>query len=215
MIAEGRDAAVPALKLIPARPKTPRLFGANRPLESRPPTAPGPPETLFASEFGRLAGVLPGTGFIAPGFPPGAPIPVLPIPDAAAPPPIGCISGIGEAVAALCETAIACTVTFTGISSPFLKMALSNAIPIDEEESPLERAETCVTCPSSFAPRGIMILPFCSVFSVTRASTVSPCFAFFASNNFDRDASIGAPAGITSVACPFFEAEFCVSACIF
>jgi len=136
MTAEGSDAAVPALKLIPATLKTPRLFGANRPLESRPPTAPGPPETLFDPEFGRLAGVLPSAGFIAPGIPPGAPIPVLPIPDAADPPPTGCVSGVAEAVAAFCETAIACTVTFTGISSPFFKMALSNAIPIDKEESP-------------------------------------------------------------------------------
>ena len=94
-----------------------------------------------------LAGVPPGAGFVASGFPFGTPVPVLPIPvpDAAAPPPIGCISGVAGAVAALCETPIACTVTFTGISSPFFKMALSNAIPIDDEESRLERAEACVT----------------------------------------------------------------------
>src|SRR5215470_9703239 len=159
MMADGCEAVVPALRLIPGKPKTPRLFGANRPLESRPPTAPGPPETLLASEFGRLAGVLPGAGFVAPGFPPGVPIPVLPIPDAA-PLPIGCMSGVAGAVAALCETEIAWTVTFSGISSPFFKMALSNAIPIDDDEPPLERTETCVTCPSSLAPRGIMTLPF-------------------------------------------------------
>jgi hypothetical protein len=122
---------------------------------------------LFASEFGTLADVLPGTGFIAPGFPPGVPIPFLPMPDVGAPPPIGCISGVVGVVAALFETAIACTLTFSGISAPFFKMALSNAIPTAVEESPFERAETCVTRPSSFEPRGIMIFPFCSVFSVT------------------------------------------------
>ena len=168
-MADGCGAAVPALKLMPARPKTPRLFGANRPLESRPPTAPGPPETLFRFEFGMLAGLPPGAGFVASGFPFGTPVPVLPIPvpDAVAPPPMRCMSRVARAVALLCETAIACTATFTGISSPFFKMALSNAIPIDDEEPPLERAEACVTCRSSFAPRGIMILPFRSVFSVT------------------------------------------------
>src|SRR5256884_7022143 len=72
-------------------------------------------------------------------------------------------------------------ITLSGISWPFLRMALSNTMPRADSVSPLPRAEASVTCPTSFEPLGMTILPSDLIASVVRAFTASPGLHFFES----------------------------------
>src|SRR5437899_8602855 len=60
-------------------------------------------------------------------------------------------------------------------------MALSNTMPRADSVSPLPRAEASVTCPTSFEPLGMTILPSDLIASVVRAFTASPGLHFFES----------------------------------
>src|SRR5256884_2710116 len=60
-------------------------------------------------------------------------------------------------------------------------MALSNPMPRADSVSPLPRAEASVTCPTSFEPLGMTILPSDFTASVVRAFTASPGLHFFES----------------------------------
>src|SRR5260370_22195911 len=60
-------------------------------------------------------------------------------------------------------------------------MALWKPRPSAGSESPLGRAEACVTCPTSFAPFGITVFPSDFTASVVCAFTGSPALHFFES----------------------------------
>src|SRR6266446_9087487 len=60
-------------------------------------------------------------------------------------------------------------------------MALSNTMPNEDSDSPLARAEACVTCPTSFEPLGITVFPSDFTASVVCAFTASPGLHFFES----------------------------------
>src|SRR5436309_3345995 len=114
--------------------------------------------------------------------PPSAPRPPA-IPDPAAEAPIPPIVSMSDpaAEAPVCAAAIAWIPTLNGISSPLFRIALSNTIPNADSDSPLARAEACVTWPTTFAPLGITVFPSDFTASVVRAFTGSPGLHFFES----------------------------------
>jgi hypothetical protein len=113
--------------------------------------------------------------------------------------------------ALFCADASAWMVTFKGISSPFFRMALSNAMPSTDSDSPFARAEAFVTCPTSFAPFGITVFPSALAASVECAVTASPGLHFFESRGELSSALNAVPFAIEPFACPFcIEAEVVV-----
>src|SRR5205809_90125 len=136
--------------------------------------------------------------------PPSAPRP-LAIPDPAGEAPMPPIASMSDpaAEAPLCATAIAWIPTLSGISSPSLRIALSNTIPSADSDSPLARAEVCVTCPTTFAPFGITVLPSDFTASVVRAFTGSPGLHFFESTGELSAALNAVPAASEPFAWPF------------
>src|SRR5579859_534690 len=83
--------------------------------------------------------------------------------------------------------------TFSGISWPFLRMALSNTMPSADSFSPLLRCLHSVTCPTSLDPLGITTWPSDFVASVVLAVTASPGLFFLASTGCDSAAFIVVP----------------------
>src|SRR2546429_8594339 len=94
-------------------------------------------------------------------------------------------------------------ITLSGISWPFLRMALSNTMPRADSVSPLPRAEASVTCPTSFEPLGMTILPSDLIASVVRAFTGSPGLHFFESTGELSAALNAVPAASELFTCPF------------
>src|SRR2546430_8204097 len=137
-------------------------------------TAPPPAPPTLAAVF-----------VTAPTAPPAADVtpPRAPRPDPAAEAPMLPIMSMSDpaAEALFCAAAIAWIPTLNGISWLFFKIALSNTIPSADSDSPLARAEACVTCPSTLAPLGITVLPSDFTASVVRAFTASPGLHFFES----------------------------------
>src|ERR1700682_4043798 len=70
---------------------------------------------------------------------------------------------------------------FSGNSSPFPRMALSNWIAMADSASPFARAEACVTSPTRFVPFGRITLPSDLAASVVFALTRSPGLLFLES----------------------------------
>src|SRR5437660_12265904 len=143
----------------------------------------------------------------APAAPPAADVtpPSAPRPDPAAeaPAPPKASRSDPAAEALLCAAAIAWIPTLSGISSPFFRIALSNTIPRADSDSPLVRAEACVTCPTIFAPFGITVLPSDFTASVVRAFTGSPGLHFFESTGELSAALNAVPAASELFTCPF------------
>src|SRR6266550_2491877 len=207
-----------ALRFRPFRPKTPWLFEVSWPAVFKPPTAPFevlamlPP--AFAAEFTvppatppTLAAVfvtVPAAPPAAEVTPPSAPRPPA-IPDPAAEAPMPPMVSLSDpaADALLCAEAIAWIPAFNGISWPFFRIALSNTIPSDDSDSPLPRAEACVTCPTSFEPLGITVFPSDLTASVLCAFTGSPGLHFFESIGELSAALNTVPVASEPFACPF------------
>src|ERR1700694_4605806 len=76
-------------------------------------------------------------------------------------------------------------------------------MPSDDSDSPLERAEACVTCPTSFEPLGITVLPSDLTASVLCAFTGSPGLHFFESIGELSAALNAVPVASEPFACPF------------
>src|SRR5438876_644120 len=136
--------------------------------------------------------------------PPSAPRPPA-IPDPAAEAPMPPMVSLSDpaADALLCAEAIAWIPAFNGISWPFFRIALSNTIPSDDSDSPLPRAEACVTCPTSFEPLGITVFPSDLTASVLCAFTGSPGLHFFESIGELSAALNAVPVASEPFACPF------------
>src|SRR5882724_10908915 len=153
--------------------------------------------------------------------PPNAPRPpAMPEPAAEAPMlPMLSISA-PAADAPFCAEAIAWIVTlFNGISWPFFRIALSNTIPSDDSDSPLARAEACVTWPTSFEPFGITVFPSDFAASVVFAFTGSPGLHFFESIGELSAALNAVPLANDPFPCPFradaeVDADVLADACV-
>src|SRR6266850_7663396 len=208
-----------ALRFKPFNPNAPWLFEVSCPAAFRPPTAPFEAPAMlppaFAAEFTvppatppALAAVFVTAPTAPPAVdvtPPNAPRPLaVPEPAADAPmPPMASMSA-PAADAPLCAEAIAWIVTlFNGISCPFFRIALSNTMPSDDSDSPLARAEACVTWPTSFEPLGITVFPSDFAASVVRAFTGSPGLHFFESIDVLSAALNAVPLASEAFACPF------------
>src|SRR6266850_5171857 len=207
-----------ALRFKPFNPNAPWLFEVSCPAAFKPPTAPFEAPAMlppaFAAEFTvplatppTLAAVFVTVPAAPPAVevtPPNAPRPpVIPDPAAEAPtPPIASMSD-PAADALLCAEAIAWIPAFNGISWPFFRMALSNTMPSEDSDSPLARAEACVTCPTSFEPLGIIVFPSDLTASVLYAFTGSPGLHFFESIGEVSAALNAVPLANAALACPF------------
>src|SRR5439155_22762063 len=161
-----------------------------------PPAAPPTLDAVFVT-----APAAPPAVDVTPPSPPRPPA----IPDPAAEAPMLPIMSMSDpaAEALLCAAAIAWIPTLSGISSPFFRIALSNTIPRADSDSPLVRAEACVTCPTIFAPFGITVLPSDFTASVVRAFTGSPGLHFFESTGELSAALNAVPAASEPFAWPF------------
>src|SRR5438552_7881394 len=164
----------------------------------------------FAAEFTAPPAAPPTLAAVfvtAPAAPPAADVtpPSAPRPDPAAeaPAPPKASRSDPAAEALLCAAAIAWIPTLSGISSPFFRIALSNTIPRADSDSPLARAEACVTCPITFAPFGITVFPSDFTASVVRAFTGSPGLHFFESTGELSAALNAVPAASEPFAWPF------------
>jgi hypothetical protein len=76
-------------------------------------------------------------------------------------------------------------------------------MPSDDSDSPLARAEACVTWPTSFEPFGITVFPSDFAASVVRALTGSPGLHFFESIGELSAALNAVPLANEAFACPF------------
>src|SRR5712691_971973 len=76
-------------------------------------------------------------------------------------------------------------------------------MPSDDSDSPLARAEACVTWPTSFEPFGITVFPSEFAASVVCACTGSPGLHFFESIGELRAALNPVPLANEAFACPF------------
>src|SRR5882672_4468607 len=137
--------------------------------------------------------------------PPNAPRPpAIPEPAAEAPMPPMVSMSAPAADALLSAEAIAWIVTlFNGTSCPFFRIALSNTMPSDDSDSPLARAEACVTWPTSFEPFGITVFPSDFAASVVCAFTGSPGLHFLESIGELSAALNAVPPANEAFACPF------------
>src|SRR5260370_11857508 len=224
-----------ALRFRPFRPNTPWLFEVSCPAAFNPPTAPfEAPATLppaFAAVFTAppatpptLAAVLvtvPTAPPAAEVTPPSAPRPpAAPDPPAEAPASPKASRSPPAADPPLCAPAIAWIPALNGISWPFFRVALSNTTPSDDSDSPLARAEACVTCPTSFVPLGITVFPSDFTASVVCALTASPGLHFFESIGELNAALNAVPLANEPFAWPFcadtaVDAEALPDACAF
>ena len=134
--------------------------------------------------------------------PPSAPCPPV---DAAPEVPMPPLASMSDPAAdtPLCAAAIARIPAFKGISWPFFRIALSNTTPSDDSDSPLARADACVTCPTSCVPLGNTVLPSDLTDSVVRAFTTSPGFDFFESIGELSAALNAEPVASAALACSF------------
>src|SRR6267378_210547 len=219
VISEPSVAFEPAvLRFSPFRPNTPWLLEVSWPAVFKPPTAPFEAPAMFPPAFAAEFTVPPATPptlaavFVTvPAAPPAVEVtppsaprpPVIPDPAAEAPtPPIASMSD-PAADALLCAEAIAWIPAFNGISWPFFRIALSNTMPSEDSDSPLARAEACVTCPTSFEPLGIIVFPSDLTASVLYAFTGSPGLHFFESIGELSAALNAVPLANAALACPF------------
>src|SRR6266481_1197743 len=207
-----------ALRFSPFRPNTPWQFEVSWPAVFKPPTAPFVVPAMFPPAFAAEFTVPPATPptlaavFVnVPAAPPAVEVtppsalrpPAIPDPAAEAPmPPIASMSD-PAADALLCAEAIAWIPAFNGISWPFFRIALSNTMPSEDSDSPLPRAEACVTCPTSFEPLGITVFPSDLTASVLCAFTGSPGLHFFESIGEVSAALNAVPLANAALACPF------------
>src|SRR5712692_3940617 len=207
-----------ALRFRPFMPNTPWLFEVSWPAAFKPPTAPleapATPPPAFAAELTvppatppTLAAVFVTAPTAPPAVdvtPPSAPRPPPPPdPAAEAPAPPKVSMSPPPAATLVCAAAIAWIATFSGTSCPFLRIALSNTMPSDDSDSPLARAEACVTCPTSLEPFGIKVFPSDFTASVLCAFTASPGLHFFESIGELSAALNAVPPASEPFACPF------------
>src|SRR5712692_11998321 len=211
-----------ALRFRPFMPNTPWLFEVSWPAAFKPPTAPFEAPAIlppaFAAEFTvppatppTLAAVFVTAPTVSPAAevtPPRAPRPPPAAdPPAEAPPPPIVSRSVPAADTLLCADAMAWIPAFSGISWPFFRIALSNTMPSDDSDSPLARAEACVTWPTSFEPLGITVFPSDFTASVLCAFTGSPALHFFESIG-----ELSAALNAVPVASEPFVWPFCVDA---
>src|SRR5713226_2032121 len=183
----------------------------------------------FAAEFTVPPATPPALAAVfvtAPTAPPAAEVtpPRAPRPPPAADPlveppaPLEVSKSDPAADTALCAEAMAWIPAFKGISWPFFRIALSNTMPSDDSDSPLARAEACVTWPTSFAPFGITVFPSDFTASVVCAFTGSPGLLLFESMGELSAALIAVPPASEPFAWPFWaeaalDAEALPDAC--
>ena len=79
-------------------------------------------------------------------------------------------------------------------------------MPSEDSASPLARVDARVTCPTSFEPLGITVLPSALTASVVRAFTASPGLHFFESTGELSSALNAVPLANAALACPFWAA---------
>src|SRR6266404_1124386 len=208
-----------AFRFKPFNPNAPWLFEVSCPAAFKPPTAPFEAPAMLppavAAEFKvppAAPPVLAAVFVTAPTAPPAVDVtppnaprpPAVPEPAADAPMPPMVSMSAPAADAPLSAEAIAWIVTlFNGISCPFFRIALSNTMPSDDSDSPLARAEACVTWPTSFEPFGIAVFPSDFAASVVRAFTGSPGLHFFESIGELSAALNAVPLASEAFACLF------------